>query len=65
MAWTSTDADTLRAAIASGIRVVSFGNRSQTYNSVEEMFQALAVIEQSIQGTQAKRTRYAAVDKGA
>jgi hypothetical protein len=45
MAWTQTDADNLKAAIAKGERSVSFADRTVTYRSVSEMREALSMIE--------------------
>lgn len=44
MAWTQTDADNLKVAIAKGERSVTFADRTVVYRSVEEMRQALAMI---------------------
>lgn len=45
MAWTQTDADNLKAAIAKGERSVTFADRTVVYRSVAEMQEALAMIE--------------------
>ncbi len=45
MAWTQTDADNLKTAIAKGERSVTFADRTVVYRSVAEMREALAMIE--------------------
>lgn len=48
MAWTRTDADNLKAAIAKGERSVTFADRTVVYRSVPEMREALAMIENEL-----------------
>lgn len=45
MAWTTTDRDNLKAAIARGEQSVSYTDRTVTYRSVGDMREALAMIE--------------------
>jgi hypothetical protein len=45
VAWTQTDADNLKAAIAKGERSVTFADRTVVYRSVAEMREALGMIE--------------------
>jgi hypothetical protein len=55
MAWTQTDIDRLKAAIALGTRKVEFGSgetrRVQEYQSIDAMLKALAVMEAEVLGT--------------
>jgi len=49
MAWTSSDADTLRAAIASGAKLVQYADgRRVEYQTIKEMIAAIATIEAAI-----------------
>lgn len=48
MAWSQADIDTLKAAIAQGVRVVSYTDHSVTYNSLSEMREALALMEREV-----------------
>jgi hypothetical protein len=69
MPWTSSDVDTLKAAIAAGrgARVIAFGDQSITFHSVPEMLQLLAVMQAEVAATTnggTPRTRYASVGKG-
>lgn len=60
MAWSQTDIDTLKAAIASGVLSVSYAGppaRSVSYQSTESMLQALAVMQQEVSGA-AGRSNY-------
>lgn len=45
MAWTPADVDVLKAAIATGIRTVTYSDRTITYQSTEDMLRALSVME--------------------
>ncbi len=57
MAWTQSDIDKLKAAIASGALSVSYAGppaRSITYQSTDAMLKALAKMEQEVNG----RTTY-------
>ncbi|MFO1418465.1 MAG: hypothetical protein U1E83_07310 [Methylotetracoccus sp.] len=48
MAWSQTDIDTLRAAIARGSRRARFANQKEEYRSIEEMLSALAAIRRAV-----------------
>jgi hypothetical protein len=50
MAWSQTDIDNLRAAIASGQVIVRSGDRSIQYRSLAEMRDLLAQMESEIAG---------------
>ncbi len=45
MGWTQLEVDALKAAIAKGERSVSFADRRVDYRSVDEMIQALSLME--------------------
>lgn len=64
MAWTQTEIDTLRAAIATGVLRVDYADRSVTYKSTDEQLKALALMERSVNGTTAQGFRVAAHSKG-
>lgn len=68
MAWTSTDVDNLKQAIADGrgARSITFENQTVTFGSIDEMLKLLAVMQASVTtaaGT-SQRTRFAATSKG-
>jgi len=67
MAWTQSDSDALRSAIAAGgaVKSMTIGDRTITFNSIDDMLRLLATMEQAVAtaaGT--TRTRYAATSKG-
>ncbi len=62
MAWTQTDIDTLKAAIASGVLSVTFADRSTTYKSTDDQLKALALMERAINAT--ATYRLASTSKG-
>lgn len=67
MAFTQTDIDALKAAIASGrgARSMTFSDQSVTFHSVDEMIALLALMQREVNTAAAKpTTRYAATDKG-
>ena len=67
MAWTQTDVDALKAAIATGVLTVEYSDRRITYQTTSEMLQALSVMQQEVTLTETgatSRTRYAATSKG-
>jgi hypothetical protein len=68
MAWTSTDVDNLKQAIADGrgARSMTFGDQSVTFNSIAEMLQLLSMMQQEVNTTagRSKSIRYAATSKG-
>ncbi len=45
MAWTESDRDALKAALAKGERSVSFGDRAVVYRSVSEMVEVLRLMD--------------------
>lgn len=48
MAWTTTDRDALKDAIASGATTVRYNDRQVTYRSLAEMRETLGMIESDI-----------------
>lgn len=67
MAWTTTDRDALKAAIARGEQSVRYADREVTYRSIAEMLQALAKIEAEIDAAAATtrpRQYYGVSSKG-
>lgn len=65
MAWSQTDIDTLKAAIASGsiVKQITFADQTMTFRSVDEMMTLLAIMQREATG--GSGTRYVAVSKGA
>lgn len=45
MAYTQTDLDNLKAALAAGVRRVMFKDRSVEYNTTAELIQAIDIIQ--------------------
>ena len=56
MAWTQTDIDRLKSAIASGTKTVSYADKTVTYQDLDSMLQALALIEAEVNGASASAT---------
>lgn len=48
MAWTQTDIDALKTAIAKAERRVTYGDKTVEYRSLDEMLKALAVIQAEV-----------------
>ena len=55
MAWSQTDIDTLKSAIAGGKSLVRYGDRTVQYQSTSDMLRALRVMEAALAST--KRVR--------
>jgi hypothetical protein len=68
MAWTQSDIDTLKAAIATGAKKVTFGagpdQRTVEYRSLEEMERTLSKIEAEVCQSKTPMTSYIAHDRG-
>jgi hypothetical protein len=68
MAWTQSDVDTLKAAIAAGrgARSITFADQTVTFHSIDEMLKLLAVMQADATATATSRTRtrLAATSKG-
>jgi hypothetical protein len=64
VAFTVEQRDALQAAIASGVLTTTFGGRSVTYQSLEEMRAVLADMERALNPTTTYAYRLAAHDKG-
>lgn len=50
MAWTQTDIDALKSAIARGVKLVRQGHEIVEYATIAEMRQALSVMQAEIGG---------------
>jgi hypothetical protein len=61
---TKDNLDKLDAAIASGVRSVSFGDKSITFHSVDEMIKLRSQIARALGLTEPKRRYYPQVSKG-
>ena len=66
MAFTTTDIDNLKKAIASGVRTVQRNGEMVTYNSFAEMHAALRLMEEEVAGASAKAVKvaYPATSRG-
>lgn len=68
MAWTQSDVDALKAAIAAGrgAQSISFADQTVTFQSIDQMLKLLAVMTADVVATAtgSSRTRYAATSKG-
>ena len=67
MAWTQSDVDALKAAIASGrgARSIAFGDQSVTFHSVAEMIDLLRIMQDDVSAAASTpRRRFATFDKG-
>ena len=64
MAWTQTDIDALRTAIAGGavVQSMTFGETTVQFRSLDDMLKLLAVMERAVAGGS---YRLAATSKGA
>lgn len=65
--WTQSDIDTLKQHIASGVLSVNYAGppaRSITYQSMDSMLKALALMEQSVGGGSSTNYRLATTKKG-
>jgi len=51
VAWTQADIDALKDAIKTGVRSVSYSDRSVTYQSIDEMLKVLSAMEAEAQGS--------------
>lgn len=63
MAWTQSDVDALKAAIASGAKDCTYSDGSRiVYRSLDEMRQILAMAEVEVAGSGVARTRIVRID---
>ncbi len=64
MAWTQTDIDTLRAAIATGgaVKSVTIADQTTIFRTLDEMLNLLAAMQAEVSPPQ--RTRFATTTKG-
>lgn len=66
MPFTQSDIDLLKAAIASGrgARAITFSDQSVTFNSIRDMLELVAVMEQDVNKSTRRNFRVAATSKG-
>lgn len=64
MAWTQSEIDILKAAIASGILSVHYSDRTVTYKTTAEQLQALALMQKEVNPTTSPTYRLASTSKG-
>jgi hypothetical protein len=48
MAWTQTDVDALKTAVAGGVKSVSYSDKTVVYHTLTEMLQALQAMEAEV-----------------
>ena len=65
MPYPQAQIDALKAALAAGVKQVSFGDQSITYNSTEEMLTALRVMEAENAAATTRPRRYGVVTRKA
>lgn len=58
MAYSQTDIDTLKAAVASGEKRVRFADREVEYRSIEELLKAISVAEAEVSESAGTRRRH-------
>ena len=65
MAWTQTDIDTLKAAMASGgaVKSITFADQTLTFRSLDEMNQLLGQMQREVHAASPQRRRFAAYSK--
>jgi len=56
VAWTQSQVDALKTAIASGVLIVRHGETQTTYRSLDEMQRVLAMMESEVAGARTRRT---------
>lgn len=61
--YTQAQLDALRAAVARGVKTVSYDGNSVTYQSVDDMLKLIATIERSLNPSRT-RIQYPAFDRG-
>lgn len=66
MAWTQSDIDLLKTAIADGrgVKQLTFADQTVIFNSPREMLELLAVMQQDVNSGTRQSHRYAATSKG-
>lgn len=57
MAYTQTQIDALKSAMASGVLTVKHGETSTTFRSLAEMQKQLSIMETSVAGTSSRPRR--------
>lgn len=61
--YTQTQLAALKAAVAKGVRSVSYDGQTVTYASISEMLRVISVIERELNAG-ASRTHYPSFDRG-
>ena len=64
MAWTQAQADTLKTAIATGVRTVNYGDKEVTYQGIPAMMAALQAMEAEISASVKGRSTLASMSRG-
>lgn len=57
MAWTQTDLDAIKAAIAKGVKRVTYENKTVEYRSIDELKAARDEIQKELDQAAGKRRR--------
>jgi len=64
MAWTQSQIDTLKTAIATGTKTVNYGDKTVTYQDIPAMMTALAAMEAEVGASTSGRSTLAAHSRG-
>lgn len=57
MAWTQTEVDNLKKAIAQGVLTVDYGDKRVTYRSLAEMKEILSMMQAEVAGDSLRATK--------
>ena len=63
MAWTSAQVDTLKTAIATGVRTVNYGDKTVTYQDIAAMLSALQAMEAEVGSSESGRVTMVTVSR--
>jgi hypothetical protein len=63
VAWTQTEIDALKVAIAAGVKSVTYADRTVTYHSLREMMEALASMQAEVSQSTAGRSTFASFQR--
>lgn len=63
VSFTKEQLTALKAALAKGVKTVSYDGRSVTYQSAQEMRETIAMIERELQG-RSTRSNYPTFERG-
>lgn len=64
MAWSQSEYNALKAAVASGVLSVKYADRTVTYHSLKDMRDLLAEMERDVNPAATRTHRYVTTSKG-